>query len=165
MDIQACAGGGARQIWDTTVLAKALGAPWLAGWTPERGQKRCWLAPGLWFPAAAVAGWVSQSPCCVCTSSLSGINVSRDLPGRLGVPKAGWCPLGRCVGALPHCAPGVLTTLSAQLCTGRKGTALRTCCGDVRGLWQPWGCHTWHLSLFPALSAHSGHGSVLPWWH
>lgn len=104
-----------------------------AGWPQGSG---CWQQ--LWLG-------VFHNPPGVFAPPLSGISVSGHSSARLGVPKAGWCLLGCHVGS-SQCFKHSVSAVNR-----RKGTALLTShgsCGDVRGVWQPWGCHTWHLSLF-----------------
>lgn len=82
----------------------------------------------------------------------------------LGVPKAGWCPLGCHVGSSAAlCSQCYNHIVSAAVNREEQELPLKHphgSCGGVKGVWQPWECHIWHLSLLPPLYVHSGHGSV-----
>lgn len=93
----------------------------IAGWPQGSG-----FFQQLWL------GVFHISPCCVCTSPLSGINVSRDLSETLGVPKAGLCPLG--------CNMGSSAALCSQCCNHFVSAAMNWEEGNcpLKMLTSPW---------------------------
>lgn len=119
---------------------------------PEQGQKHCWLASGLWFLAAAVAGWVSHIPLLCLHLPSQWDKCLKGLVRNALRPQAGWCSL--------ECRVGSSAALCSQCCNQfvsaavdrEKGNCplnvltspweLRGCEGDLTA----WECHTWHLS-------------------